>query len=291
MATHSYTAQRIAASLIGAGLVGLSGYLTWEHSHDFTAPIAAIVGAGMFHFGESAWRARRWLTGALLGLLGLLAVAISLGVVIDRTSSRYDAAHQSRATENLPRVAAEQVVTEAKQALTTAEAAVSAECLSGVGPRCTGLETRVAKARERLKTARDELTKLGAHTAENPSEKRIAAWLGVSEAQVAMAQPLLLPIWIELSGLALLTYGLSSSGRKRRDPETVALQANLDVAHGEIETLQAALDDAKGEVEKLAKALRKAKRNGRKGAPRKSPTPSKAATAQPSLKLVAASGR
>lgn len=291
MATHSYTAQRIAASLIGAGLVGLSGYLTWEHSHDFTAPIAAVVGAGMFHFGETALRARRWLTGTLLGLLGLLAVAISLGAVIDRTSSRYDAAHQSRASENLPRVAAEQAVTEAKQALTTAEAAVSSECLSGVGPKCKGLETRVAQARERLKTARDGLTKLGARTVEDPSAKRIAAVLGVSEAQIAMAQPLLLPVWIELSGLALLTYGLSSSGRKRRNPEAVSLQATIDVANGEIEKLRADLEAANGEIKKLRSALRKAKRKGRGEAPRKSPTPAKAEPARPSLKLVAASDR
>lgn len=291
MATHSYTAQRLAASLIGAGLVGLSGYLTWEHSHDFTAPIAAVVGAGMFHFGESAWRARRWLTGTLLGLLGLLAVAISLAAVIDRSSSRYDAAHQSRASENLPRVAAQKAETEAKEALAKAEAAASAECLSGNGPRCTGLEKRAAEARERLKGARAELAKLGAQTAEDPAARRIAGVLGVSEAQIAMVQPLLLPIWLELSGLALLTYGLSSSGRKRRDPEAVALQANLDVANGEIEKLQAALDDAKGEIGKLQKALRKAKRKGRKEAPRNPPSPSKTATARPSLKLVAAADR
>jgi hypothetical protein len=291
VATHSYTAQRVAASLIGAGLVGLSGYLTWEHSHDFTAPIAAIVGAGMFHFGETALRARRWLTGTLLGLLGLLAVAISLGAVIDRTSSRYDAGTQARASENLPRLAAQKAEAEAKKAVEKAEADASAECISGNGPRCTGLEKRAGEARERLKSARSELTKLGAPTAEDPAARRIAAWLGVSEAQVGLTQPLLLPVWIELSGLVLLTYGLSSSGRKRRDPEAVALQATLDVAHGEIEKLQSDLDDAKGEIKKLAAALRKAKRKGRKEAPRNPPTPSKAAPAKPSLKLVAAADR
>src|SRR5262245_33414856 len=166
MATYSTSiAQRVAASLIGAGLVGLSGYLTWEHSHDFTAPIAAVVGAGMFHFGETAWRARRWLTGTLLGLLGLLAVAISLAAVIDRTSSRYDAATQSRASENLPRKEAEKALTKAEKALEAAEAEASVECRSGDGPKCKGLERRANEARERVKEARTELSKLGAHTA------------------------------------------------------------------------------------------------------------------------------
>src|SRR5262245_33613862 len=131
MATQSFTAQRITASLVGVGLVGLSGYFTWEHTHDVTAPIAAVVEAGMFHFAETAARARRWLTALLLGALGLLAVLISLLAVIDRTSSRYDAQTQSRVSENLPRVAAQQAVDEAKKALATAEAEATAECRSG----------------------------------------------------------------------------------------------------------------------------------------------------------------
>jgi hypothetical protein len=214
MATHAYTAQRIAASLVGAGLVGLSGWFTWQHAHDITAPIAAVVGAGMFHFGESAWRARRWLTALLLGALGLLAVLISLLAVVDRTSSRYDAATQSRASENLPRVAAQQAVDEARKAVATAEAEATAECRSGNGPRCAGLEKRATEARERLAKARSELTKLGARTAEDPAAQRIAAVLHVSEAQIGMVQPLLLPVWLELSGLVLLTYGLSSARRE-----------------------------------------------------------------------------
>jgi hypothetical protein len=215
---NTYTPQRITASLVGAGLVGLSGYLTWEHSHDFTAPIAAVVGAGMFHFSETAGRARRWLTAFLLGALGLLAVLISLLVVIDRTSSRYDAANQSRASENLPRIEAQKAVDEARKAADTAEAEAVAECRSGKRLKCTGLEQRATEARERLAKARSELTKLGARTAEDPAARRIAVVLGVSEAQIATVQPLLLPVWLEISGLVLLTYGLSSPKRLPEAP-------------------------------------------------------------------------
>jgi hypothetical protein len=34
--------------------------------------------------------------------------------------------------------------------------------------------------------------------------------LSVSEAQYELVQPLMLPIWLELSGLLLLTFGLSA---------------------------------------------------------------------------------
>jgi hypothetical protein len=218
MATQFFTVQRVAASLVGAGLVGLSGWFTWEHSHDVTAPIAAIVGAGMFHFGENAWRARRWLTALLLGALGLLAVLISLLAVIDRTSSRYDAANQSRASENVPRDQAQKALAREEKALEKAEADASAKCRSGDGLKCKSLKLLATEARERLAKARTEFTKLGARTAEDPAARRIAAVLGVSEAQVGMMQPLLLPVWLELSGLVLLTYGLSSPTRLPEAP-------------------------------------------------------------------------
>jgi hypothetical protein len=190
----------------------------------------------------------------LLGALGLLAVTISLSAVIDRTSSRYDAQIEARQSENLPRAEAQAAVREAKEALATAEAEATAECRSGSGPRCKGLEQRANEARERLAAARTGLTKLGARVAEDPAARRIAAVLHVSEAQVGLVQPLMLPIWLELSGLVLLTFGLSSP---KRLPEAAA------------------------------KPRRKARKQKR--APRK-PTgpPAKAARARPPLKLVAA---
>ena len=172
----------------------------------------------MFHFGETARRQRRWLTGALFGALGLLAVAVSLLAVIDRTASRYDAASQSRASENVPRDQAQKALAREEKALEKAEADASAECRSGDGLKCKSLKQRATEARERLAKARSELTKLGARTAEDPAARRIADVLGVSEAQIGTVQPLLLPVWLELSGLVPLTYGLSSPTRLPEAP-------------------------------------------------------------------------
>jgi hypothetical protein len=201
--------QRSVASFVGLGIIAYSGWLTWQHTHDVAQPLAAVVGAGMFHFGETACRCRRWISGLCFGLLGLLAVAISLSVVIDRVSSRYDAQTQTRQSENLPRRLAVTALDEAKAELVQADQAAAHECASGRKAKCLGLEARANAARERVQEARSELAKLGALTAEDPSARRIAAVLGVSEARVRLVTPLLLPVWLELSGLTLLTIGLS----------------------------------------------------------------------------------
>jgi hypothetical protein len=215
-----YRIQRGVASLIGAGLVGLSGWYSWMHFHDVSAPIAAVVGAGMFHFGEVALKSRRWLTATLFGALGLLAVVISLTAVIARTSSAYDERIQSRQSENLSRIQAQKAVDEAKEVAAQAEAQAAAECSSGRKLKCKGLEERATEARQRVDQARTQLVQLGAHTAEDPGARRIAAMIpGLSEAQYGLLQPLLLPMWLELSGLSLLTYGLSKPKVQAKAPK------------------------------------------------------------------------
>ena len=42
--------------------------------------------------------------------------------------------------------------------------------------------------------------------------RRLAGVTGLPEAAIALYQPLMLPVWLELSGLVLLTYGLSPGG-------------------------------------------------------------------------------
>ena len=62
----------------------------------------------------------------------------------------------------------------------------------------------------RVAEARAELVGHGAEVTEDPAAQRIAAFLpGISEAMVALAVPLLSPLWIEFSGPLLLAHGLS----------------------------------------------------------------------------------
>jgi hypothetical protein len=250
----AYRLRRIAATVMGAGLVGLSGWFTWQHTSDMTAPIAAIVGAAMLHFCEAAWAERQRLRAIAFAALAALASLICLTAVLDRVATTYDTKLQGRQSENLSRVEAEKALTTAEATAQAAEAAALAECTSGRGPRCKGLEERADGARQRVAEARAELVRLGSAIVVDPAARRLAAILPVSEATIGLAQPLMLPVWLELSGLVLLTYGLAPGA-----PKAPSKPAG-------------------------AKARRK-RRTPRKPAPK---APAKATAGKPSLKLVAA---
>jgi hypothetical protein len=88
------------------------------------------------------------------------------------------------------------------------------------------LEDRATEARKRLEAARSKLVELGANAVEDPSARRLAAILPVSEAQVALFQPMMLPVWLELSALSLLTYGLSPARKPAPEPKVAVKRKN-----------------------------------------------------------------
>ena len=63
----THRVRRAAATVIGATLLSLSGWYSWVHFHDVTAPIAVLVGAGMLHFAEVSWHERFRLRAMLFG--------------------------------------------------------------------------------------------------------------------------------------------------------------------------------------------------------------------------------
>ena len=203
--TTKYALRRVVATLTGAGLTGLSGWYAWEHFHDVSAPIAAVVGAGMFHYSEQCWRDRHPIRALQFLVLGVLAASITLFATLDRVASAKDRRIQEKQSENLARVEAQGAKTRAEAELAEAQAAADRECASGRGPKCRGLEQRAEAARQRVSVASAELVRLGATIAEDSLAKRLAAYTGVSEANVQLWQPVMLPAWLDLSGLVLLT--------------------------------------------------------------------------------------
>ena len=170
----------------------------------------------MLHFAEVSWHERFQLRAVLFGGLALLAAFISLTGVVSRVGTAADARLQARQSENLPRDQAQAHLDEARQALKAAEAAASAECSSGRGPRCKGLEDREVAAQQRVGEARTKLAGVGAHTVEDPLARRLAAIIpGVSEGAIQLCLPLALPIWLELSGLVLVSFGLAPRRRAK----------------------------------------------------------------------------
>lgn len=57
--------------------------------------------------------------------------------------------------------------------------------------------------------------RLGATIAEDSLAKHLAAYTGVSEANVQLWQPVMLPAWLDLSGLVLITYGLGRPPKRQ----------------------------------------------------------------------------
>ncbi len=184
-----------------------------------SAPIAAVVGAGMFHLSGACRQDRRHLSALIFLGLGALAASITLLATLDRVASTKDRSIQGRRSEKLARVEAQAAKTRAEAGLAKEESEAARECASGRGPKCLGLEQRADAARQRVSAASADIVRLGAEIAEDSMAKRLAAFLPVSEAKVSLWQPVMLPTWLDLSGLALLTFGLGYAPQRQPEPK------------------------------------------------------------------------
>jgi hypothetical protein len=197
--------RRSVAVALGLALTGYSAWVSWRHAHDVLGPLAAVSAAMLLSFCEHAWRDRQVVRFGLLGVLGIAAAVISGSIVLDRVSATSEARTHAKRSDNLPRSQAQAALDEARKALQTAEAAAKAECSSGRGPRCTGLEKREDAARQRVADARSKVTGLGALTAENPAVSLLGPWAETFQ----LATLLGLPLWLELAAPVVLAYGFA----------------------------------------------------------------------------------
>lgn len=232
-----YLLLRIVALLMALGLTAYSAWLSWSHFGEPAGPIAAVTGAGLFVFGEYAWRDRQRLRSVLLFGLGALALVISGTAVLHRVSATQEAQLLAARSANLPRDEAGKALAEAKEALAAASAAAEAECRSGRGARCAGLEQREDVARQRVAELRAKLVDLGAQAVEDPGAQRIAALLSISAATYQQVSPMLLPLWLELAAPLLLSIGLApvrkaraGVRRRRKRKRRLALKPSASIA-------------------------------------------------------------
>ena len=210
---RDYFVLRIVAIGMASALTGYNAWLSWSHFGEPSGPIAAVTGAGLFVFGEYAWRDRQWLRALFLFGLGALALVISGTAVLHRVSATQEAHLHLARSNNLPRVEADNALTDAKVALAAASAAAQGECRSGRGARCAGLEQREEARRQRVVEARAKLVGLGARAVEDPGAQRIAALLSISAATYQQIAPALLPLWLEMTAPLLLSIGLAPRRR------------------------------------------------------------------------------
>lgn len=256
---NSETVKRAFALVSGGTLTGLGAWYTWQHYGDAAAPLAAIVGAGMLHLAEHCWHERQRVRSiAMLGC-AVGAAAISFVAVLDRVSASRDGAALVAESRNLAREQAAAALRSAEAELKDETAAARAECSRALpgrdprGPGCIAAEQREERARARRDAARETVVQAGAVEHSDPGARRLSHVLPISEDAVRLYMPLLLPLWVELAGLVLLSFGLS---RRRpaaapRDPVPAAREQTSEAA-AESPTPPARLDTPEPENDKPA---------------------------------------
>jgi len=212
--TYAFYIRRSLAAGAGAGLAGLCAYYAYDYYQSVSAPIAVLVGALLLHLAESCRHERYYIRAGVFTALAATAVLISVIATVNRVAGIHDARVAEAKTQNLGGAQAGLSLEDAKAALAAAVAARESECGTGRGTQCRKKEDAEAAARAVLAPARQAVAAAGAQIVEDPGTRRLAAFLPVSEATIQLYQPLLLPVWLELTALATLTYGLAPPGRR-----------------------------------------------------------------------------
>jgi hypothetical protein len=153
------------------------------------------------------------LWAALLPALSLIFTA-----AVERTGGARDKANVERQVVAQRIGLAREGVKDAKAVADADESAAKAECATGRGPRCQGLEARADKSRQQLEAVRETLAQAGV-VPPDPQARRIAAVLpGITEEAVQLYQPLVLPLAISILGLLLVAAGAHHPQKRRKVP-------------------------------------------------------------------------
>jgi len=133
-----------------------------------------------------------------LGLFFLLMLAASFSTSVGRVGSKHDGDVSSAKGHNAKMMLAQQAYDDARKT-------VEDECKKR-GSKCRAAEDAV-------KAARAALAAVPAAKVEDPMARRLAAASGLSEATVALYQPLLFPLALQIGGFFFLAYGFAPAAK------------------------------------------------------------------------------
>ncbi|MBS0252413.1 MAG: hypothetical protein JSR78_15250 [Proteobacteria bacterium] len=195
--------------LAGAACTMLSGFLPW--------------------IGEKAWKDAQRLAGFFAFCILPLALSTIALAAIERSGSAMDAANMPVTAQSRRVQLADDAIADAKVALDKASAAASAECSTGRGPHCESLESREAQAQAKLDDARAKAGNVGANKT-NALTSRLVAMLPLSEDQVTLYEPLVLPLTLSLLSVLCTAIGLGHPNQRNlglTSPRVVAARAEM----------------------------------------------------------------
>jgi hypothetical protein len=209
-----YSKWALFAIVCGAVLtvievLGAVSYLVSQAQPSYLVAGGAVVtavAAILPPLAERCWRGGRYVLASGLWLALVPALSLIFTAAVERTGGAKDEANRDRQVIAQRIELARAAEKDAKAVATSDEEAAKAECATGKGPKCTSLEARADKSRERLQAARDAVAKAGVIPTD-PQARRIAAILPVTEEAVTLYQPLILPLSISVLGLLLVAVG------------------------------------------------------------------------------------
>lgn len=229
MAKSRYPKWACAAIAGGVALTaievyGAVSYLVSQAQPNYLVAGGAVVtiaAAGLPILAGRCWRGGRWLLAIMLWMAMVPALSVILCAAVERTGGAKDAGDRDRQVIAQKIGLARETVADAKAEVVAAEAKAAAECsrsqnpkVDPRGPFCKAAEERADKSRKRLEVARGELAKAGV-APKDPMVSRLAAVIPVSEADIALYQPLVLPLSISITGLLLIAAGAHSPTRRK----------------------------------------------------------------------------
>lgn len=199
-------------ALTAIEVIGAVSYLASQGQPNYLVAggaVVTVVAAGLLPLAERCWRRGRCLLAAMLLAALVPALSVVFCAAVERTGGAKDAADRDRQAIALRSELARAAEKDAKADVKAIEAKAEAECATGRGPKCLGLEAKVEEARRRVEAARGAVAQAGV-VPKDPMAVRLAAVLPVSEEAVALYQPLVLPLAISVLGLLLIAVGAHS---------------------------------------------------------------------------------
>jgi hypothetical protein len=218
-----YPKWGIAAIAGGVCLTAIEVYgavsylVSQEQPHYLVAggAVVTVVAAILPILAGRCWGNGRYVLASLLWLALVPALSVILCAAVERTGGAKDTADRDRQAIALRAELARSAVKDAKTRLDAAEAAVLAETKSGgCKTICEGFKEEAKAARKALSEARNTVAQAGV-VPRDPMAARLAAVLPVSEAGIALYQPLVLPLAISALGLLLITVGAHTPKRRK----------------------------------------------------------------------------
>lgn len=188
----------LVAAETGLNAEHLAASEGWMSTLVLGAVGATLAAAIALPIAERALARGYWFKAIGLGLFFVVMLAASFSTSVGRVGTKHDGDVSSAKGHNAKMALAQ-------QAYDAAMKTVEDECKKR-GPLCRKAEAAVTDARAALAAS-------PAAKVEDPMAKRLAAASGLSEATVALYQPLLFPLALQIGGFFFLAYGFAPAAK------------------------------------------------------------------------------